>query len=145
MSRSRALTKTTFSTSEIISFVRKLNPATFVYKDTSEDPRWSDIETALSTNNTEYVQLGLIADDIKDDPLFNYIGSTMEYDKVVESEEVDETTHEVLKSAVTERATTLGLKSIPLAVLGLVVDKYLINKVEELTAKVEELSSKISQ
>lgn len=69
---------TSFSTTDIINFIEKLNPCTFVYKDTKDEPIYTDVQSALNSNNTEMVQLGLI-DDIKDEPLFNYIGATMKY------------------------------------------------------------------
>ena len=86
-----------------------MSPATFVYGDTT-------IQEAQENNKTEQTQLGLIADDIKDEPLFNYVGATMKYTE----EETNET------------KTTLGLKPIPLATLALTACKYLINKVESL-------------
>lgn len=125
-----------FTTDDIISFVSKLNPCTFVYKDESEEPRYQSIQEALSTNNTEMVQLGLIADDIKDEPLFNYIGATMEYDKIIEPEEKDEEGN-VIKEAVTKKAVTLGLKSIPLAVAALTACKNLLERVEQLENKIQ--------
>lgn len=124
--------KVSFTTEDILNFVEKLNPCTFVYKDEfHKAEEYTDIESALSSNNTEYVQLGLIADDIKDEDLFNFIGATMEYDKVIEPEELDEDGN-VVKEAVTETATTLGLKAVPLSVLALTACKYLINQVKEL-------------
>lgn len=117
-----------------------MSPCTFTYKEESGE---LPPQEAISSNKTELIQLGLIADDIKDSPLFNYIGSTIEYNKIVEEEEKDEQGN-IVKESVTEKDITLGLKSLPLAVLGLVADKYLLNKVEELTSKVEELSFKIS-
>lgn len=103
-----------FTTDDLISFIKKLNPAVFRY-----GKEGSTINEALQTNDTEAVQLGLIADDIKDERLFNYIGATMHYE--------DEETK--------EDKVTLGVKAIPLAVLALSACKYLINKVEELENK----------
>ena len=117
-------TENSFSYDDLISFIKKLNPATFVYGD-------GTINEALNNNDTEAVQLGLIADDIKDEPLFNYVGATCEYDDVIEPEERDEEGN-VTKEAVTEKKITLGLKPIPLAVLALSCCKKLIEKVEEL-------------
>lgn len=122
--------KTSFTTNDIIEFIKSLNPCTFVYKDDSSNSRYTDINSALDSNNTEMTQLGLIADDIKDEELFNFIGATMEYNEEIEPKEVDESGN-VIKEAVTETKTTLGLKPIPLAVLALTACKYLINKLEE--------------
>ena len=82
--------KTSFTTEDILSFVKKINPCTFVYKDNSKEGKYSDIESAIESNNTEYVQLGLIADDLKDEALFNFIGATMKYEEEVEPEQKDE-------------------------------------------------------
>lgn len=117
-------TKTSFTSDDLINFIKKLNPATFVYGD-------GTIKDALDTNNTDSVQLGLIADDIKDESLFNYVGATCEYDDVIEPEERDEEGN-IIKEAVTEKKTTLGLKPIPLAVLALTCCKKLIERIEEL-------------
>lgn len=113
----------------IVDFIKKLKPANFVYGNEET------IDEALSSNHTEAVQLGLIADDIKDEPLFNYIGAIMEYDKEIEPAEVNEETGEIIKKAVTEKDVTLGLKPIPLAVLALTCCKQLIDRVEELESK----------
>lgn len=123
-------TKTSFTSDDVINFIKKLNPATFVYGD-------GTIKDALDTNNTDSVQLGLIADDIKDEPLFNYVGATCEYDDIIEPEERDEEGN-VTKEAVTEKKITLGLKPIPLAVLALSCCKKLIEKVEKLESKIGE-------
>ena len=103
-----------FTTSDLINFIKKLNPAVFRY-----GKQGTTINEALEGNRTEDVQLGLIADDIKDERLFNYIGATMHYE--------DEETK--------EDKVTLGVKAVPLAVLALSACKYLINKVEELENK----------
>lgn len=128
-------TETQFNTEDIISFIEKLQPATFVYNNNDEN---ETILHALSNNKTELVQLGLIADDIKDEPLFNYVGATMTYDKEIEPEERDEEGN-VTKEAVTEQVTTLGLKPLPLAVTALTCCKYLLNQVETLKTEIEEL------
>lgn len=127
MSLSNNTTDTSFTSEDLITFIKKLNPATFVYGD-------GTVDEALNSNNTEAVQLGLIADDIKDEPLFNYVGATSKYDKVIEPEERDEDGN-ITKEAVTEKATTLGLKPIPLAVLALSACKKLIERVEALESK----------
>lgn len=116
MSNTESTIKTSFTSEDIINFVKKLNPATFVYKSNKDE--YSDIASALNSNHTELVQLGLIADDIQNEELFNFIGATMTY--------TDEETE--------EEKTTLGLKPIPLAVLALTACKYLINEVEQLKA-----------
>ena len=114
MSNTETAIKTSFTSEDIINFVKKLNPATFVYKSNKDE--YSDITSALNSNHTELVQLGLITDDIQNEELFNFIGATMTY--------TDEETE--------QEKTTLGLKPIPLAVLALTACKYLINEVEQL-------------
>lgn len=130
-----------FTTSEILDFIKSLNPCTFTYKDSENE---ISPQEAKDNNQTELIQLGLIADDIKDSSLFDYIGVTSEYDKVVTPEEKDDEGN-VVKEAVTEKATELGLKPLPLAVLGLVANKYLLNKVEELISRIEKLESNLTK
>ena len=99
----------TFSTDDVVNFIKKLNPCTFTYK---QDGNEISPQEALNNNKTELVQLGLIADDIQNEELFNFIGATMKYTE--------------------EEKTMLGLKPIPLAVLALTACKYLINEIEQL-------------
>lgn len=112
--------------------LKSLSPCTFTYKNSDSE---ISPQEAVNSNKTELIQLGLIADDIKDSPLFNYVGSTMKYSKVVKEKVVDEITEEVVEPEITEEVTTLGLKPLPLAVLALTACKYLINEVEELKSK----------
>ena len=63
-------------------------------------------------------QLGLIADDIKDNNLFKYIGS-----EIVETD------------ASETQVSHLGLKSLPLAIVALTACKNLLQRVEQLENK----------
>ena len=134
MSTKDTTAKISFTTNELIDFVKKLSPCTFVYRDERAEVQYNDIESALSSNNTEYVQLGLIADDIKDEKLFNFIGATMEYEDEIESAIYNEN-GEVETPAVTETKISLGLKAIPLAVLALTACKNLLQRIEQLENK----------
>ena len=100
------------------------------------------ISDAIANNNTESVQLGLIADDIKDEPLFNYVGATMEYDTIIEPEEKDENGN-IIKEAVKKKNITLGLKAIPLAVTALTACKYLLSINKQLESRIENLELKL--
>lgn len=116
-----------FTTEELISFIRKLHPATFTYKSNGQEISPSD---AISSNNTELLSLGLIADDIKDEELFNYVGATMEYSYDT-SEEVDEDGN-VIQEHEEKQIHTLGLQVLPLTVAALTACKNLISRVEQL-------------
>lgn len=114
-----------FSTEDLLNFIKELKPVTFVYK--NSDGEDVSVNTALNSNNSGSIQLGLISEDIKDNSFYKYVGTNDTY--------INENNEEI---------TSLGLKPLPLAVLGLVADKYLLNKVEELTSKIEELESKLT-
>lgn len=134
--------KTSFTTNDILSFIKKINPCTFVYKDNSQEDKYSDIESAIESNNTEYVQLGLIADDLKDEALFNFIGATMKYEEEVEPEQKDEEGN-TIKEAVYETKTTLGLKAVPLAVSALTACKSLLETVDQLKQQISDLEYQV--
>lgn len=120
----------TFSTQDIINFIKKLNPATFIYKNNGQE---MSLNEALSSSPGS-IQLGLIADDIKDNALYKYIGVEEQYDKTIE-EETDEEGN-VIKEAITEPKIAYGLKAIPLATLALTACKYLINQIEKLQSSI---------
>lgn len=134
--------QTSFTTNDILSFIKKINPCTFVYKDNSQEDKYSDIESAIESNNTEYVQLGLIADDLKDEALFNFIGATMKYEEEVEPEQKDEEGN-TIKEAVYETKTTLGLKAVPLAVSALTACKSLLETVDQLKQQISDLEYQV--
>lgn len=105
------------TTQDVINFVKNLGPATFIYKRDGI----STVGEAVS-ENPDIIHLGIIANDIENDPLFNYVAS-----KVTSTVE-DETEGEIEK-------TVYSIKPASLAVAALTACKYLLNKVEELENK----------
>lgn len=124
----------TIKTDDVIQFVKDLQPVTFCYKDGNED---ATIENA----DPEMIQLGLIADDLVDSKLFKYVGVETEAKEVIEPEEIDENTGEVIKEAVTQTKTVRGLQAIPLATAALSTCKYLLNKIEALESEINALKN----
>lgn len=109
-----------FSTEDLIDFIKILKPCVFTYN------TWSDsIEYSINNNLTQDVQLGLIADDIVDEKLFNFVGSKTLY--------TDRRTK--------EEYTTLELQPLPLAVLALSACKYLLNEIDSLKSEIESLKN----
>ena len=97
-----------------------MKPCVFTYN------TWSDsIEYSINNNLTQDVQLGLIADDIVDEKLFNFVGSKTLY--------TDRRTK--------EEYTTLELQPLPLAVLALSACKYLLNEIDSLKSEIESLKN----
>ena len=124
--------------SDVIDFVRTLDPATFCYKTDAN-------ETATEENSSpEAVQLGIIADDIKDHPLFRYIGAEMDAERMITPEVRDEATGEVVTEAVTESYKTLGVQPVPLAVAALTACGYLLEKVDALDARANTLEERLA-
>lgn len=120
----------TITTDDVIDFVKNIKPTTFCYYDGSE--------TANEDNSDpEMIQLGLIADDIKDHKLYKYIGVDRT-DEVTTDEEKDEEGN-VVKESETQSVHTLGLQVLPLTVAALTSCKYLLNQVETLKTEIEEL------
>ena len=117
------------TTQEVIDFVKKIEPVTFVYKDDNNNEL--SISDVLNTNEMSAIQIGLIADDIRNEKLYKYIGIDYDYDYEVEPEERDENDN-VIKEAVKEKRNALGLQPLPLAVLCLTACKDLIKRVEQL-------------
>lgn len=105
------------TTQDVINFVKNLDPATFIYKRDGV----STVEQAMS-DDPDIIHLGIIANDIENDPLFNYVAS-----KVTSTVE-DKTEGEIEK-------TVYSIKPASLAVAALTACKYLLNKVEELENK----------
>ena len=120
----------TITMDDVIDFVKNIKPTTFCYYDGSE--------TATEDNSDpEMIQLGLIADDIKDHKLYKYIGVDRT-DEVTTEEEKDEEGN-VVKELETQSVHTLGLQVLPLTVAALTACKYLLNQVETLKTEIEEL------
>ena len=107
------------TTQDVINFVKNLDPATFIYKRDGV----STVEQALS-EDPDIIHLGIIANDIEKDSLFNYVAS-----KVTSTIE-DKTEGEIEK-------TVYSIKPASLAVAALTTCKYLLNKVEELENKLK--------
>ena len=101
---------------QLVEFVRNLQPVTFNYKgDTSQEAE----------------QLGLIADDIAEHPVFKYVGIDKTENVEVTPAEYGEDGN-VVTEAVTQEKRVLGLQALPLATVALSVCKHLINKVDYL-------------
>lgn len=105
------------TTQDVINFVKNLDPATFIYKRDGV----STVEQAMS-EDPDIIHLGIIANDIEDDPLFNYVASK------VTSTVKDETEGEIEK-------TVYSIKPASLAVAALTACKYLIQEVESLKSQ----------
>lgn len=132
MARSESLSESStsvVSTQDVIDLVKAIKPATFVYTEEGIN----DIETASESNKTENIQLGIIADDIVNERLYNYIGAKMNY--VVDIPEEKDEEGNIINPAYHEEGTRLGVKAVPLAVAALTVCKNLLSRVEELESK----------
>lgn len=105
------------TTDDVISFVKSLKPATFLY---------SNYENTEEDIKPESVQIGLIADDIKDNKLFQYVGTCIK-----EQVDGEETGTELL-----------SLKILPLTVVALTACKDLLTRIEELEETIDNLSNK---
>lgn len=123
MSAKSTTTSTTGITmDDVIDFVKNIQPTTFCYYDGEE--------TATEENSDqEMIQLGLIADDIKDHPLYKYIG--VDRDDIMVIEEEKDKEGNVIQEHEEKQIHTLGLQVLPLTVAALTACKYLINKLEE--------------
>lgn len=138
--KSRSISTTSnnlITTNDVLDFIKVLNPATFIYKDSNGDE--VDEEKASPTS----IQLGLIANDVKDHQLFKYVGVEIDNERIIEPAEIDEKTGEIIKEKVVEKYTTLGLQPIPLATAALTACKYLLGKTTYLEDKLNELESRI--
>lgn len=123
---------------DVIDFVSNLNPATFCYK----NGQGENIEATEENSNPEEIQLGLIADDIKDHKLFKYVGVETTYEEEITPAVKDEEGN-VVTEAVTETKTTLGLQAIPLATAALTACKYLIQKNEEIESRLSAIEDQL--
>ena len=125
---------------DVIDFVSNLSPVTFCYKDGQGD----DVEATEENSDPESIQLGLIADDIKDHKLFKYVGVETTYEEEITPAVKDEEGN-VITEAVTETKTTLGLQAIPLATAALTACKYLIQKNEEIELRLADIEDQLSR
>lgn len=121
------INQTSITYDDVEEFVKSINPATFCYK----DGQGEDVEATEENSAPEMVQLGLIAEDVKDTKLFKYIGCESEYH--IDEEKDDE--GNVVKEP--ENGTTLGLKVLPVAITALTACKMLFEKIEELEARLQ--------
>lgn len=87
------------SMNTVIDFIQKLEPATFVYKVNNSD---------IASTDPEAIQLGIIADDIYEHPLFKYVGTERTYGKDAEVKR--------------------SIKLLPMTVTALTACKYLLEK-----------------
>lgn len=99
---------------DVLEFISELKPATFVY-------RSKDISTVADAEelDMEAIHLGIIANDIEDSKLFEYVASKHE-------------TTTTLEDGTTKIDKNLSIKPASLAVAALTACKYLINQVKEL-------------
>lgn len=97
------------TTADIVNFVKTIQPATYLYKENLDSP-----------------QLGLIAQDVEDDKIFEYIGSK---NNVLDDE----------GNIITHRS----LKPMPLTVTALIVCQQLLEENEKLKSRLEQLEAKI--
>jgi hypothetical protein len=116
---------------DIMDFIQKLNPSTFIYKDADGN----DVELAdAMKRDMGSIQLGLIADDIKDEKLFKYVGINHQYEVEVKPPVIVD--GEEIEPAVMEARTTLGLQPLPLAILALTACQNILSRVEALEEKI---------
>lgn len=99
---------------DVLEFISELKPATFVYKS-------KDISTVSDAEelNMEAIHLGIIANDIEDSKLFEYVASKHE-------------TTTTLEDGTIKVNKNLSIKPTSFAVAALTACKYLINQVKEL-------------
>ena len=107
------------TTQDVINFVKNLAPATFIYKRNGI----STVEEAAS-ENPDIIHLGIIANDIENDPLFNYVASKSTYTVTDESEGESENTFYSIKPA-------------SLAVAALTACKYLLQELEDVKSNLQ--------
>lgn len=111
----------------VVDFVRNLQPVTFNYKENASP----DAE-----------QLGLIADDIAEHPIYKYIGTDQIGNVEVTPAEYDDEGNIVVE-AETEEKRILGLQAVPLAVAALTTCKHLLNQLDNVYAINEDLQSQL--
>lgn len=99
---------------DVLEFISELKPATFVYKS-------KNISTVADAEelDMEAIHLGIIANDIEDSKLFEYVASKHE-------------TTTTLEDGTTKVDKNLSIKPASLAVAALTACRYLINQVKEL-------------
>ena len=99
---------------DVLEFISELKPATFVYKS-------KDISTVSDAEelNMEAIHLGIIANDIEDSKLFEYVASKHE-------------TTTTLEDGTIKVNKNLSIKPTSFTVAALTACKYLINQVKEL-------------
>jgi len=121
------------SLEDVEEFVKALNPATFCYK----DGQGEGVEATEENSAPEMIQLGLIAEDVKDTRLFKYIGCESAY----HVEEERDGAGNVVREA--ESGTALGLKILPLTVAALAACKILLGKKDELEERMAALEEAV--
>ncbi len=106
----------------LVDFVRNFQPVTFTYKGDSSQ---------------EAEQLGIIADDIAEHPVYKYVGIDRTETVEVTPAEYDEDGN-VVTEAVTQEKRVLGLQALPLATVALSVCKSLIDRIDFLEAQLND-------
>lgn len=119
---------------DILSFIQKVKPATFIYKSNSFGTS-KTISDLVGTEDMDYIQLGLIADDIASEKIYKYIGTDLtknyrHYDEDDTAEEKEENSEH-----------RYGLQPLPVATLALTGCKILLQKIEQLEQEIANLKS----
>lgn len=109
-------TVTAMTLENVIDFINQMEPATFVYNSA----------VGVATDDPSNRQLGLIANDLENHPLFPYIGGKYTWEAREDR----------------PAGESLALKPIPLATAALTACKYLLQRNELLEERVDTLESK---
>lgn len=135
MKKSRAVNASTkLSLESLVEGVKALKPATFCYgEDVTED--------TVGIPSAD-IQIGFIADDMLDNPLFKYVGVEDTVKHVI-TPAVEDESGEIITPEVSEPVIKRGLQPLPLAAVALSTCKYLINKIETLESEIETLKTNI--
>ena len=128
-----ATEQTSYTTQDVLDFIENLQPCVFKYGEGTIQEAWNEGDN-VST------QLGLISDDLLDEPLFDFIGATTTHKKLVVPATFDETGGQLTPEEF-EDVTSHGLKAVPLAVAALTACKHLLSKVDELENEINLLKS----
>lgn len=132
MKKSRAVnTSTKLSLESLVEGVKALKPATFCYgNDVTED--------TVGIPPAD-IQIGFIADDMLDNPLFKYVGVEDTVKHVITPAVKDEESGEIITPEVSEPVIKRGLQPLPLAAVAISTCKYLLDEIDALKQEIESL------